>query len=329
MTRPSSGGSAAKYPFDLPPEVEAVWQELESGLATYVAGLPAAAATHQGEGGDTDRLVLEIVCNEPGGTYPFVTLTATPEGTRVDAVVSGDARLTVQHVMAPWAEAFLRQRDWTGNDDTEVDWHRQRPTSYADKMAREVVVAMQSFGLPHPGLYTFSASGPSAATVEDLLPLIPSEVVRHEPAAEAEGKPTPVMVLMPHDHDQLRALVHDAMEQIVGGEPTVDSDGDFVVEHMGQPVFVRAEADVPCVMIFARLVHGVYSRRNTATEVSVLNRKYRWETFVLEDRSVFLRTTIPAAPFAPGHLVALLDSFRSTMTAARDDLALRARGEVA
>lgn len=50
MTRPSSGGSAAKYPFDLPPEVEAVWQELESGLATYVAGLPAAAATHQGEG---------------------------------------------------------------------------------------------------------------------------------------------------------------------------------------------------------------------------------------------------------------------------------------
>ena len=220
---------------------------------------------------DSDRLTLEIVSPAPEDRFPFVRLAAYGAGARVRAVVSGDGRMTA-HTMHPRVRTSLRLRGWSGNDDSSVDWQRTRPVHNATKLAREIVLAMQSFGLPHPGLYTFTASGPSAESVAERMPLIPSEVITAEQAA-ADG---PAEATTPRDQAHLVSLVRDTIATIVDGEPHIDGDGDFVITHMGQPVFVRAEADAACVTIFARVAHGVYSRRTAATEIAIVNRTRRW-----------------------------------------------------
>lgn len=62
------------------------------------------------------------------------------------------------------------------------------------------------------------------------------------------------------------------MREKYGADPTVDDDGDFVLHHLGQPVWVRVRTDQAAVEIMARVAHDVHSRRATAVEIGLLNR---------------------------------------------------------
>ena len=113
------------------------------------------------------------------------------------------------------------------------------------------------------------------------------------------------------------------------GEPTIDDDGDFVLHHLGQPVWVRVRADQPAVEIMARVAHDVHSRRATAVEIGLLNRDNLWVRWTLRDRTVWQTLVLPGSPFVPSHLDAMLDLFLEAMTSTRDDLAYRTGAKVA
>lgn len=111
--------------------------------------------------------------------------------------------------------------------------------------------------------------------------------------------------------------------------PEIDQDGDVVITHLDQRVWVRVRQDQPAVEIIARVAHGVHSRRATAAEIAVLNRAHMWTIWVLSGREVWMRLPIPALPFVPAHLGTMVDLFLEAMTKTRDDLAFRVGGRVA
>ncbi len=81
--------------------------------------------------------------------------------------------------------------------------------------------------------------------------------------------------------------------------------------------------------IFARVAHDVQSRRHTAVELGLLNRDRAWVRWGLRDRDVWQQLMIPAKPFAPAVLDAMITVFADAMSQTRDDLALRTGAEVA
>ena len=129
--------------------------------------------------------------------------------------------------------------------------------------------------------------------------------------------------------DDLQVMVRMTLHAKYDEEPTVDDDGDVVLTHMDQPVWVRARPDMPAVEIFARVVHDVHSRRATAVEIGLLNRDNLWVRWTLRERTVWQTLLLPASPFVPSHLDEMLDLYLAAMSETRDDLAYRTGAKVA
>ncbi|MGB3886199.1 T3SS (YopN, CesT) and YbjN peptide-binding chaperone 1 [Gordonia sp. (in: high G+C Gram-positive bacteria)] len=133
----------------------------------------------------------------------------------------------------------------------------------------------------------------------------------------------------PRNRDHLIGLVKDTLRDKFGQQPLVGDDGDCVLDHLGQKVWVRVLPDAPLIVAFSRVAHGVYSRRATEVELGILNRRSVVTKWTLVNRSIWLESAMICTPFAPQHLSLLLDQFFSTMTSTRDDLAYRTGSEVA
>jgi len=149
---------------------------------------------------------------------------------------------------------------------------------------------------------------------EDQRPDRDSDKLWEEFDAERTTVDTGELAQLSTNRDELIRLVGDALTEKFGERPAVDDDRDFVLHHMGQPVWIRVHADFPAITIMARVGHGVYSRRATEVELGILNRTAtfsRWSLFV------------------PLHLSVLIDRFLQTMTSTRDDLAYRTGAKVA
>jgi len=199
-----------------------------------------------------------------------------------------------------------------------------RPLEGAVELARLAVTALRDqLHLAHPQLLTISASGPQAA-LRGMLGLEDSQDVPNEP-----GGPAAPVVVVPSDRDELNAAIAETLTKKYAEEPTIDSDEDFVLSHLGQTVWVHAFADQPAVRIMARVVHDVRSRRQTALELAILNRTSTFVMWTLRDHEVWQQITLPANPFAPAHLDEMVDLFFTAMSDTRDDLALRLSGRVA
>ncbi|MGN7246925.1 T3SS (YopN, CesT) and YbjN peptide-binding chaperone 1 [Janibacter anophelis] len=184
-----------------------------------------------------------------------------------------------------------------------------------EAIAHRAVMLLRNIALvPHPDLLTHRASGPCAA-MSPVLGL-----------AWTGGERPPLDFYIESDQEQLL----DIIEETVGSVHDVerDEDGDLVIEHMGQRVFIRVLPDAPAIEIFARVAHDVRSRHRTAVEISILNRSNPWVWWQLWERNVIQTSTVESMPFAPHHLMTTLAVFLQAM-ATRDDLALRVGGEVA
>lgn len=131
------------------------------------------------------------------------------------------------------------------------------------------------------------------------------------------------------NRDELVRLVGDALAEKFGERPDLDDDGDFVLHHMGQRVWVRVHTDFPAIVILARVGHGVYSRRATEVELGILNRRAAFGHWSLTGREMWQESTMVALPFVALHLSVLIDHFLQTMTSTRDDLVYRTGAKVA
>ena len=164
---------------------------------------------------------------------------------------------------------------------------------------------------------------------EDQRPDRDSDKLWEEFDAERTTVDTGELAQLSTNRDELIRLVGDALTEKFGERPAVDDDRDFVLHHMGQPVWIRVHADFPAITIMARVGHGVYSRRATEVELGILNRTATFSRWSLAGRDVWQETAMVALPFVPLHLSVLIDRFLQTMTSPRDDLAYRTGAKVA
>ena len=81
-----------------------------------------------------------------------------------------------------------------------------------------------------------------------MLGLADSQDVPHEPGGDVSAPP----VVTPSNRAELNDSIATALEARFGEEPETDEDGDFVLTHMGQPVWIHAFDDQPAVRIMAR-----------------------------------------------------------------------------
>lgn len=292
-------------------------QELAQAWSGLTTGLTAQLQRMLDE---SDHLLVELPDGADGGTRPYVQFAGGAGMLRAE--LSGNVYLAPAYVLTDeWCES-LRSMGWGGNDEAEPNWFVERPVGDARSIAALVVAALRlAFGVAHPQLLTYRAWGTNSDGATELGLSATEEVPAEQPSEP--------MVLQPEDRDDLLAMIRMTLHVKYDEDPAVDDDGDFVLTHLDQPVWVRARPDMPAVEIFARVVHGVHSRRATAIEVGILNRDNPLVKWSMHERTVWQHIVIPALPFAPGHLDAMVDVFLATMTATRDDLALRAGGQVA
>lgn len=335
MTNTNHGGPPAGTPregSDAIEELDAAWAKLEEDLTAYLSTM-----VDPEEG---DHLLIELTDPDPegdAGCPPYAQCAGFGDGRIVRAVVSGNAYLLPQYQLGEDGSDFFALMGWSGNDATEQNWYVERPVTSAEEIANHVVWALRHhFGVVHPQLLTYQAWGPAADSAGLLGLCATAEVPIDEPTAPTGGSEiggsesvSDLLALTPADRDGLLRLVEVVLREKDEAAPSVDGDGDFVLHHLGQPVWVRVRGDQPAVEIMARVAHDVHSRRATAVEIGLLNRDNLWVRWTLRDRTVWQTLVLPGLPFVPSHLDAMLDLFLGAMTTTRDDLAYRTGAKVA
>lgn len=316
----TNGGGSAE-PQDLTVETNEAWKRLQVGLAEQLGNM-----TDEG-----DHLVMELPFGgdhgEPGAT-PYAQFAASGDGLLL-AELSGDAYLAPLHRLDAESASSLSLGGWLGNDDEELNWFVERSLSDANLVALMVVWALRDvFGVAHPQLLTYNAWGPNSSSAVVLGIRATAEVPAEPEIDQVDGTEEP-FVLSPSDRDELVEMVLMVLEAKLGERPPVDDDGDAVLMHLEQPVWIRVRHEQPAIEMFARVAHDVRSRRATAVELTVLNANNPWVKWTQEDHAVWQKLVIPGAPFVPAHLDGMVDVFLETMTTTRDDLVFRVLGKAA
>lgn len=194
------------------------------------------------------------------------------------------------------------------------------------QQARDVML------LPHPQLFTAGATGDGAARLAEQLGLTAAADVTGRDVGSGrdprgvEGSGVVVVVGGP---DALRPLAAAVVRDVVGQEPGVDDDGDLTFHIDGSPCYVIFSRDGSVVRLSAMVVRGIYSRRNTAVELDLLNRKGLWNTWFMTGREVFLRSAVPARPLTADNLERALRVFAHELCGTREELAYRLGGVTA
>jgi hypothetical protein len=311
MDEMNSGGASADE--TTPSQaIDQVWRTLRKELAAQLARMNS----------DGDHLLLEMPDGPGDGCTPYVQFAGFGDGAMLRTELSGNAHLAPAYVLDADDCVTMRAMGWRGNDEECSNWFFECTLTHAQVAATIALGSLQTMMLvAHPQLLTYDAFGPNAGSACGLGLSATAEVPQ-EPASQP-------LAHVPSGRDELVHLVGATLASHLGEVPPVDDDGDFVLTHVGQPVWVRVRTDQPAVEILARVTHGVHSRRATATEIGVLNRRHMWTQWVLSGREVYMRLPMPALPFVPRHLTSMLDLFLAAMTDTRDDLALRVGGRVA
>lgn len=317
MDEMTNGGGSAE-PQDLTTETSEAWQRLQVGLAEQLGNLTD----------EDDHLILELPVGSDVGTTPYAQFAGFGD-CMVRAELSGDAYLAPLHRLDAESGSSLRLGGWLGNDEQELNWYVERPVSDAHFIALMIVWALRDvFGVAHPQLLTYKAWGPNSSSAV-VLGIPTSDEVPAELAIDASEETVEPFVLSPSDRDELMEMVQMVLHAKLGERPPVDDDGDVVLMHLEQPVWIRVRPEQPAIEIFARVAHDVRSRRATAVELAVLNGDNPWVKWVQRDRTVWQHLVIPGAPFVPVHLDGMVDVFLETMTKTRDDLVFRLLGKAA
>jgi hypothetical protein len=289
--------------------VAQAWVRFQAGLADRLA-----------EMAEDDVLVVEAMVGEDeAGAAPYVQFCAWGGGMLRGEVASN-------HVLVEARELDERGERALGEigyaaptygpddepDDGSLNFHVDLPQGEADRLAVMSVRALRDvFGVPHPALLTGDLAD-EATTPE-------------EPAA-AERTDEPVAAYPHGGHEELTALVDWALTPYFGHEPVHDDDGDIPVEVGGTVLFVRVHESVPVVELFACLATDVQDLERAAFEVNVLNRDVRFVKFRLAGDAILADLQLPAWPFAPEHLRAMLAVMTDSLQQVEADLVERVVG---
>ncbi len=257
-----------------------------------------------------------------GGAAPYVQFCAWGEAWTRGEVVSNEYlapahRLddtAVDVVLGIGWGAPTRTRDDepdSGSENFFLDLRRNE----ADRLAVMAVrVLREVFGVVHPAF--LGADG----LEDDPMQVLPV----------AEGGTTPSvdepLATMPTGQEELQRLVDSALTSYLGHAPRKDDDGDIPVVTDVTVVYVRVLAEAPIVHLFCRVVREIVDVEAARFETGVLNRDGRFVKFSVVDDSVMAEIDLPALPFAPEHLRALLGVLCARVDTVVDDLVERVGG---
>lgn len=292
-------------------DTAAAWSRFQARLADRLAEMD-----------EDDVLVVEALHRdllEVGGAAPYVQFCAWgPRMLRAEAssnhVLTPSRRLSAQDAAALEALGYGAP---TYAPDEEPDhgslnFYLDAEQVEADRLAVMATRALRDvFGVPHPALL----QGDTTAALAGDEPLL-------EPAAR-ERLEEPVATFPHGGHEQLTALVDDALTPYFDRPPSHDADGDIPVVAGRTVLFVRVAEEVPVVEIFGCLATGVTDRARAAFEVNVLNRDTRFVKFRLVEDRVLVDVQLPCWPFVPEHLRAMLSLTCDVVAAAEGDLVER------
>lgn len=302
--------------FDLDRSTERAWSRFQAKLADHLADMR-----------DDDVLIVSAesaVDHEDGGSAPYVQFVAWGETLLRSEVSSNEYLADGVRLDAPGSHmiAGLGWHEPTTDKDDEdpgegsANFFLDVERSNADRLAVMTTRALRDvFGVAHPAFLT--AGGLDEAAEPDLgIPSGPgqAEVDVEQPA------------VFPRDRDHLAELVDRALTPFFGNTPLHDEDGDIPVVNGSALVFVRVADQMPAIQLFCCVVHGVADCDSAAFEVAVLNRDQAFLKFVLVEDRVMAHLWLPAYPFAPEHLRAMLAIMSQTVDAVDDDLARRVGG---
>ena len=301
--------------FDLDRSTERAWSRFQARLADHLADLA-----------EDDVLVISVesaVDDDADGAAPYVQFVAWGE-TSIRSEVSSNAYLAAEVRLDGAGQAAVEALGWHAptvatDDDPDAgsaNYYLDTERTSADRLAVMSTRALRDvFGVAHPAF--LSASGVD----EDVEPElgIPSGTGPAEPDVE-------VPAVFPEDHEHLRRLVDAALTPFFGSAPLHDEDDDIPVISGSALVFVRVSEQMPAIELFCCVVHGITDLAAAAFEVAVLNRDQRFLKFVLVEDRVMAHLWLPAYPFAPEHLRAMLSVMSETVDVADDDLAARVGG---
>lgn len=304
--------------FDLDRSLARAWSRFQARLADHLAGME-----------DDDQLLVEAessVEDDDAGAAPYVQFIAWGED-MLRAEVSSDHYLASEHLLEEAGQEALtglgfeapthapEEPDGSGSANFFIDEHRTE----ADRLAVMGVRALRDvFGVTHPAFLSADNLAEDAQEPADLGVRTPQAAT--EPL---EGEPVAVY---PQGRDELQSLVDDVLTPLLGHPPEKDDDGDIPIVTGTSLVFVRVVPDAPVVELFSCLVSGVDDRKRAAFEVAVLNRDVQFLKFVLAGDSIIASLHLPAWPFAPEHLRAMLILMSTTVDRLDDDLAVRLDG---
>lgn len=198
----------------------------------------------------------------------------------------------------------------------------------ADAIGR---VAREELRLPHPQLFTAAATGMGAARLADQLGLaVASTVVAGDAEfARERGDAAGRSDVASGWPDALRPLAVEVLREVTGQDPVVDDDGDLFFDIDGTRCIMLFSPDGSLVQLQAQVVRRIYSRRNTAVELDLLNSKGLWNTWFMNGREVYLRSAVPARPLTADNLQRTLRFYAQELCAIREELAYRLGGVAA
>lgn len=185
--------------------------------------------------------------------------------------------------------------------------------------------------LPHPQLFTAAATGMRAARLADQLGLaVASTVVAGDAEfARERGDAAGRSDVASGWPDALRPLAVEVLREVTGQDPVVDDDGDLFFDIDGTRCIMLFSPDGSLVQLQAQVVRRIYSRRNTAVELDLLNSKGLWNTWFMNGREVYLRSAVPARPLTADNLQRTLRFYAQELCAIREELAYRLGGVAA
>lgn len=299
--------------FNLDRAVKRAWASFQTRLADHVAAMA-----------DDDILLVELDgVDHPDGAAPYVQFKAWGDLVRCEA--SSNAYLDPLFELDEADERVLVDLGWSapvfcsdGEPLSEsLNFHLDLEHSYADRLAAMTVRAFREvWSVPHPAFLSADAMDPAP---DGELGLTDSE----------KDDPMPMAVVArPEGYEDLQRMVDEALAPVFGHPPNKDADGDIPIRSGSAMVFVRVRRDSPVVEVFAPLVRDITGRTRAAEVVADLNRKALLIKFLLIEDSVLAGIALPAVPFVPEHLRAMLSLLSDTADDLDDGLAERLSGRL-
>jgi hypothetical protein len=288
----------------------AAWRAFQAELADRLAAM------------ETDEvLVVDVLAGrEPeAGATPYVQFCAWGEGMLRGEVASNHV-LTSGCELDEVGERALRELGYDAPtygpadepDAGSLNFHVDLPKEQADRLAVMSVRALRDvFAVVHPALLD-----------GDVVADAPAELGASE---RAQGDEAPAT--FPHGgHEELTELVDAALTPYFGHPPRHDDDGDIPVDLGDTALFVRVCETVPVIEMFACVATDVQDLERAAFEVNVLNRDVRYVKFRLVGDAILADLQLPAWPFVPEQLRAMLAVMTGAVEQVAGDLQARVGG---